>query len=102
MTAGSPLSSNTLPPCEITIPNTDKTVVAKFFDGTDPQWSADRTPRQELAAWLTSPENPYFARNLVNRTWAHFFGVGITDPIDEPGENNPPSHPQLLDDLGRA
>jgi hypothetical protein len=86
----------------LTIPNTDKTVVAKFFDGTDPQWSADRTPRQELAAWLTSPDNPYFAKNLANRTWAHFFGVGITDPVDEPGENNPPSHPQLLDDLGRA
>jgi hypothetical protein len=60
------------------------------------------TPRQELAAWLTGKENPYFARNLANRTWAHFFGVGVVDPVDEPGENNPPSHPKLLADLGKA
>ena len=34
--------------------------------------------------------------------WAHFFGIGILDPVDEPGENNPPSHPELLDELGQA
>src|SRR5580704_11001332 len=34
--------------------------------------------------------------------WAHFFGYGIQDPIDEPGDNNPPSHPELLERLGRA
>ncbi|HXD87372.1 MAG TPA: DUF1553 domain-containing protein [Urbifossiella sp.] len=86
----------------LTIPNTDKQVVAKFIDGTDPQWSKERSPREELANWLTRPENPYFARNLANRMWAHFFGLGILDPVDEPGENNLPSHPRLLDDLGRA
>ena len=86
----------------ITIPNTQTTVVARFFDGADPKWAADRTPRQELADWLTRPENPYFAKNLANRTWAHFFGVGIIDPVDEPGENNPPTHPELLDALGKA
>lgn len=86
----------------LTIPNTDKTVVAKHFDGTDPKWSADRTPRQELADWLTRPANPFFAKNLANRMWAHFFGAGIIDPVDEPGDNNPPSHPELLDTLGRA
>ena len=86
----------------ITIPSTGKEVIAKFFDGTDPVWSTERTPRQELAAWLTSPKNPYFARNLANRMWAHFFGVGLIDPVDEPGDNNPPSHPELLDELGRA
>jgi hypothetical protein len=86
----------------LTIPNTDKVIVARFFDGTDPKWAPDRSPRRELADWLTSPNNPYFARNLANRMWAHFFGVGLIDPVDEPGENNPPSHPQLLDDLGRA
>lgn len=86
----------------LTIPNTDKLVVAKFFDGGEPQWSEQRSPREELANWLTRPENPYFARNLANRMWAHFFGLGIVDPVDEPGEHNPPSHPRLLDDLGRA
>lgn len=84
------------------IPNSDKSVVARFFDGSHPAWSPNRTPRQELAAWLTSPKNPYFAKNMANRMWAHFFGYGILDPIDEPGDSNPPSHPELLEDLGRA
>jgi hypothetical protein len=86
----------------LTIPNTQTQVVAKFFDGTDPKWSAERTPRQELAEWLTTPDNAYFAKNLANRTWAHFFGLGIVDPVDEPGDNNQPTHPELLDELGRA
>jgi hypothetical protein len=86
----------------ITIANTQKQVVAKFFDGTSPEWTDARTPRQELADWLTRPENSYFAQNTVNRMWAHFFGIGILDPVDEPGDNNPPSHPALLEELGRA
>jgi len=86
----------------LNIPNTDKQVIAKFFDGTDPNWVESRTPRQELADWLTRPDNPYFARNLANRMWAHFFGLGILDPVDEPGENNQPSHPKLMDELGAA
>jgi len=86
----------------LTVPNTENTVVAKYFDGTPPDWNTDRSPREELAHWLTSPENPYFARNLANRTWARFFGVGLIDPIDEPGDANPPSHPELLDDLAKA
>ncbi|HUR53899.1 MAG TPA: DUF1549 domain-containing protein [Gemmataceae bacterium] len=86
----------------ITIPNTDREIVAAFFDGTDPKWSNDRTPRQELATWLTNPSNPFFGRNLANRMWAHFFGYGILDPVDEPGENNLPTHPELLDAIGKA
>jgi hypothetical protein len=85
----------------LTIPNTETVVTAKFFDGTEPNWREDRSPRQELADWVTSPTNAYFARNLVNRTWAHFFGLGIVDPLDEPREDNPPSHPALLDELAR-
>ena len=86
----------------LTIPNTEKEVVARLFDGTDPVWVPSRSPRQELAEWLTSAKNPYFARNLANRTWAHFFGYGILDPLDSPGENNQPTHPELLDKLGRS
>ena len=89
----------------LTIPKGNKAsgtrvVTARYFDGSDPDWSADRTPRQELAAWLTAKDNPYFARNLANRVWAHFFGVGIVEPVDEPGDQNPPSHPDLLAELG--
>jgi hypothetical protein len=86
----------------LNIPNTDKQVIAKFFDGTSPEWNEVIPPRQELAIWLTKPENPYFAKNLANRMWAHFFGIGILDPVDEPGESNQPSHPALMEELGRA
>ena len=86
----------------LTIPKTERVVVARYFDGTEPSWNEEFTPRQELARWLTSPENDFFAKNLANRMWAHFFGFGIQDPLDEPGDNNPPSHPELLELLGKA
>jgi hypothetical protein len=52
-----------------------------------------------MARWLTAPDNSYFARALVNRYWAHFFGSGIVDEPDDMRVTNPPSHPQLLDAL---
>lgn len=81
---------------------TDRKVTATFFDGTNPEWSLEKSPRQELANWLVDAKNPFFAKNMANRTWAHFFGIGIVDPVDEPGENNPASHPELLEELGQA
>jgi hypothetical protein len=86
----------------IGIMGTDRKVTATFFDGKNPDWSPDRTPRQELADWLVSPKNAYFSKNMANRMWSHFFGIGILDPVDEPGENNQPSHPELLNELGKA
>jgi hypothetical protein len=86
----------------IVIAGTDRVVTATFFDGTDPAWTPDRSPRLELADWLVSAKNPYFAKNMANRMWAHFFGIGIQDPVDEPGENHQPSHPELLNELGVA
>ena len=58
-------------------------------------------PRRELAAWLTSTENPWFARMLVNRYWKHFFSVGLVEPEDDMRVTNPASHPELLDGLAR-
>jgi hypothetical protein len=58
---------------------------------------ADR--RAVLAAWLTAPDNPWFARNLANRTWAHFFGRGLVEPVDDFRATNPPTNPELLDAL---
>ncbi len=55
--------------------------------------------RTELAAWITSPNNPYFARSYVNRLWGYMFGVGIMEPIDDIRAGNPPSNPELLDYL---
>ncbi len=86
----------------ITIPGTKKTVDAKFLNGQAPNWQPNDNPREVLAAWLTSPENPYFARTAVNRLWAHFFGIGLIEPIDEePTGDNPPSHPRLLKEMTR-
>jgi hypothetical protein len=86
---------------EIKIPGTEKVVQARFLDQTEPQWKEGGNTRAALAEWITRADNPFFARAAVNRTWAHFFGIGITDPIDEPGDENPPSHPELLDELAR-
>ena len=60
---------------------------------------AEDDPRQYLAAWMVRPENPFFARALVNRYWAHFFGRGITEMPDDMRVTNPPSNPELLDAL---
>jgi hypothetical protein len=50
---------------------------------------------------MTNPDNPYFARTLVNRLWAHFLGRGIVHPIDDARSTNPPSNPELLDALAQ-
>lgn len=52
-----------------------------------------------MADWLTSPENPYFARMLVNRYWKHFFSTALVEPEDDMRVTNPASHPALLDGL---
>jgi WD40 repeat protein len=61
--------------------------------------SEKATRRQEIASWLTSPDNPYFARSHVNRTWGYLLGTGIIEPIDDSRAGNPPSNPELLDYL---
>lgn len=55
--------------------------------------------RAKLAAWVTSPNNPYFARSYVNRLWGYHFGTGIIEPLDDIRAGNPPTNPQLLDYL---
>ncbi len=57
---------------------------------------AGADPRESLAGWLARPDNPYFARVWVNRVWAHYFGVGLIDPVDDLSANNPPSNEPLL------
>ncbi len=57
--------------------------------------------RETLAEWLTSEDNPYFARAAANRVWHAVFGRGLVDPVDDMRSSNPASHPQLLDYLAR-
>lgn len=80
-------------------PVTGKDVAPRFLGGAQPDIPKGGDRRQVLAAWLTSGENPYFARNLANFIWAHFLGRGIIDPIDDVRVSNPPSNPELLDRL---
>jgi hypothetical protein len=86
---------------DIKIPGTEKVVQARFLDGKEPRWAEGMDPRTTLADWVTAADNPYFARAVVNRLWAYFFGVGLVDPVDELGDENPASHPELLDALAR-
>jgi hypothetical protein len=59
-------------------------------------------PRGKVIEWLRRPDNPFFAQAIVNRVWAHYFGLGIVDPPDDLSPFNPPTHPQLLDELCRG
>ncbi|MBM4003536.1 MAG: DUF1549 domain-containing protein [Planctomycetes bacterium] len=83
---------------DVKIPNTETIVTPKFPNGlVAPDDSGTR--RERLSIWMASRDNPYLARAVVNRVWAQLFGRGIVDPVDDLGVHNPPSHPQLLEEL---
>jgi hypothetical protein len=69
-----------------------------------PYTHADLAPakasrRQQLAQWVTSKDNQYFAKSYVNRMWSYLIGVGIIEPVDDIRAGNPPTNPKLLDRL---
>ena len=72
----------------------------KFLGGAVPD-CAGRDRREVLAGWLASAENPFFARNLSNIVWAHFFGRGIVHEVDDVRVSNPPVNGPLLDALAQ-
>ncbi len=55
--------------------------------------------RVEFSLWATSPENPFFAKAMVNRIWKMLMGRGLVDPVDDLRDTNPATHPKLLDRL---
>jgi hypothetical protein len=73
----------------------------KFLGGETPEIKPGEDRRKILAEWMASPKNPFFARNIANITWAHFFGLGIVDPVDDVRVSNPPSNPELLTALAK-
>ena len=73
---------------EVTLPDGQKVTIGSHRD-----------PREIFADWLVSPENRWFAKNGVNRIWCWLFGVGIVHEPDDFRDDNPPSHPALLDYL---
>jgi len=81
-------------------PVTGATVPPKFLGGAAPKVT-DRDRREALAAWMTAPDNPYFAKHVANVAWTHFFGRGIVHEPDDARVSNPPSNGPLLAELGR-
>jgi hypothetical protein len=84
---------------EVRHPKTAMAVGPKvpFGEAAAPDGGADR--REPFVDWLTSPENPLFARAMANRLWSYFFGRGIIDPVDDIRAGNPPVNAELLDAL---
>lgn len=85
-------------PLTISIPETQDEVEASFLNNSPPSLSG-RRPREVVAEWITSSENPYFARAAVNRLWAHLFGSGLLDPVDSLDSADFTEHAVLLDEL---
>jgi hypothetical protein len=63
--------------------------VKKVLDAKAPR-------REQLAAWMTAPDNRYFASSYVNRIWGYLLGRGIIEPLDDIRAGNPPTNPELL------
>jgi len=81
-------------------PSTGTTLKPKPLFGSAPvSDDPDSDPREALARWMIAPENPYFARVIVNRVWADVMGRGIVEPVDDLRATNPPSNGPLLDAL---
>jgi hypothetical protein len=82
-----------------TNPRTNKVQPPRYLGGGEPKMESGVDRREAYAHWLTSPENPHFARSLVNRIWSYFFNRGIIDPVDDLRSTNPPINGLLLDSL---
>lgn len=90
-------------PRKVMLPERALTVPPKFLGGEEPKMGPDEPYRPVFAAWATSPQNPFFARTMVNRTWAQFFGRGLVNPLDDVlPDNEQTTHPELLRELTEA
>jgi len=81
---------------------TKQSVKPAGLGATPVSLTADDDPREALVDWMTSRDNRFFARALVNRYWKHFFGRGIVDPEDDLRDTNPPTNPELLEALEKS
>jgi hypothetical protein len=84
---------------EVNHPVGGRRMEPKFLGGPTPDVNG-KDRREVLVKWLASPENPYFATSVANRVWAHFFGLGIVEPVDDIRVSNPPSNPELFQAMG--
>jgi hypothetical protein len=93
--------NNTASSGAVTNKRTGQDAIMKALDGEPMKVTKDEDPRQKLVDWMVDAKNPFFARAVANRYWAHFFGRGIVDPLDDMRVTNPPSNPELLDALAQ-
>lgn len=84
---------------DITHDRTGEVTAPQFPFECDFEAPEKATRRQQLAAWISSPDNPYFAKSYVNRVWGYLTGVGLIEPLDDIRAGNPPSNPELLAEL---
>ncbi len=84
---------------ELAIPGTSTVVAAGHLDHSPPAWRPRADAREVLADWIIAPDNAYFARAAVNRTWARFLGLGLIEPIDDLDSGDDSGLGGLLDDL---
>ena len=74
-------------------------VEPQFLGGKKPELQTEEDPRDVLAAWMTAPENPFFAKVMANRVWTEIMGQGLVDPVDDLRATNPASNEPLLEYL---
>jgi len=84
---------------DVNQPRTGRTMKPKALGGPVLDNPATQDRRVRLAAWLASPQNPFFAKSLVNRIWFHLIGRGIVEPVDDFRDSNPACNDELLDGL---
>ena len=86
---------------EIKQPRTGQTMKVHLLLKGDVDVPNEQDRREVFSKWLTSRENPFFAKAAVNRIWGHLMGRGIVEPVDDFRDSNPPSNARLLDELSR-
>ena len=84
---------------ELIQPLTNRPRAPQPLDGTPISLEDPGDRREALADWLTSPDNPYFSRAIVNRVWANFLGRGLVEAVDDMRKTNPASNDRLLSAL---
>jgi hypothetical protein len=86
---------------EVKHPKTGRVVAPKYLVASlgAPPIPGNSGRRESLVEWLTSKENPFFARAIANRFWSYFLGRGIIEPVDDIRASNPPVNEALLEAL---
>jgi hypothetical protein len=84
---------------DVNQPRTGRTMKPKALGGPVLDDPATKDRRVRLASWLANPQNPFFAKSLVNRIWFHLLGRGIVEPVDDFRDSNPACNDELLDGL---